>query len=110
MLGLSRHAANMGGEKIIVAMADVPNAAGSGENASVTTAISFAGDQVPQNRPGFQPVIGGQLPDRYAVMVAPSQSCIVQVTNKTRLGFSVVMTPNASQTIAVGTMDIVVIG
>jgi hypothetical protein len=110
MLGLSRLVADQVGSKIVAAMADVPNAAGSGANAAVTTSISFASDEVPQNRPGFPATIGGQLPGRYAVTVQPSQVCSVTVTNKLQTGFSVVLTPPSGGTIAAGTFDLIVIG
>jgi hypothetical protein len=89
--------ASSGYAPVVATAFNVPNAVGSGSS-PVTVSLSFV-DQY-----GV-----GQLPQNgaYSVHVTPSQACFVSVTGKTASGFSVVLTPLSTGTIA-GTFDVLV--
>lgn len=69
----------------------VANPAGGSAGASVTVAVTFA----------------GQLPPNYFVDVCPSADVTWYITAKTYAGFNVVLSPRlAANTIAAGTFDV----
>lgn len=78
---------------------DLANAAGSDLGVPVTTAVEFTDRDL-----GV-----GILPAVYAVLVTPSQACMVSVTGKTTSGFSVTLTPDIEVVLAAGTFDVVVL-
>ena len=84
-------------QQVYAARPGVANAAGGGEGAAVTTAITFE-DQYGN----------GTLPAEYSVIATPNQACMVSVTNKTASGFDVVLTPLAGATLAAGEFDLIV--
>ena len=90
-IGLSKFVDNQAIPKTIAALAGVPNAAGSGAGASVSTPISF----VDQYGNGLLPITGN-AGQGYAVTVTPSQACFVSFTNKTATGFDIVLSPTGS--------------
>jgi hypothetical protein len=105
MLGLSQITTNQAQKTVLVALAGVANAAGSGAGASVTVPIAFTD----QYGTGLLP--SGNGTQNYSVQITPSQACLVAITNKTSSGFNVVLTPTSSgATLAVGTFDVVVVG
>jgi hypothetical protein len=73
----------------------VPNAAGSGEGATVSTVVTFP-----------EP-----LPPSFTVLVQCNQDAVAYVTSKTTFGFTVNIAPRlATETIAAGSFDVTVLG
>lgn len=71
----------------------VANVAG-GAGANVTTAVSFP---------------SGELPANYSVSIDAGQACFAYATNKTSIGFNVVLQPTSGTTsIAAGTFNVIV--
>ena len=81
-------------DRIVIGnLPNVANAAGTGAGASVTVSVT-----------------GLSLPAAYGVSVEPSQDANCFVTNKTSSGFTVTMNPRlATNTLAAGTLDIIII-
>lgn len=70
----------------------IANAAGSGAGAAVTLAVAVS------------------LPAKYAVFVSPSQDATWWITNRTQAGFTINLAPRlAANTLAVGTLDLMVV-
>jgi hypothetical protein len=83
------------GDRVILGMKHgIANVAGSGNGASVATAIS-----------GFK-----NLPaSGYTVMIMPGQAAVGWVTSRTSTGFTVNLAPNdPGATLASGTFDVIV--
>lgn len=74
----------------------LPNLIGGGAGQPVVTAFVFA----------------DQMPDaNYVVFAAPDQDAVCFISAKTRLGFSVNMSPRlAASTLAVGLIDLLITG
>lgn len=82
---------------LIVTLTGVPNAAGSGAGAAVTTAVTVNNGKLPANLPGSL---------HFNVHVTPSQPAFVTITGKTINGFNVVLTPPAGVTLGAGSFDV----
>lgn len=87
---------NSWADRLIVGIqSGVANVAGAGEGDTVATTVTFDSD----------------LPANYAVQVTPSQAAFVSVGTKKNRSFVVTLTPPLStDTIAVGTFDVIVFG
>jgi hypothetical protein len=102
MLGYSQVPNVQGGSSILCALGGLSNAAGGSAGASVSTAVTATLTDQFGN---------GRLPNSYAVVVSPSQACLVSIGSKTSSSFNVILTPSpATATLAVGSFDVIVIG
>lgn len=86
---------NLSHQDQVVAFKDtVANVIGGSAGAAVTTAVAFV-----------EPV---KTP--YQVFATPNQDAVAHVTNKTAMGFDLVLRPRlATDTLAVGTVDVLVL-
>jgi hypothetical protein len=98
MSGVQILTSNQGDKLSIIKQASIPNAAGGGAGASVSTNLTYA------DRFG-----NGLLPPSYVVLVTASQPATASVINRTSTGFTVVLTP-VSGTLAAGTFEVLVVG
>ena len=77
---------------------DVPTVIGSGAGAAVTLTVNAT--LIP----------GLKLPPKYSVFATANQDAVINVTGKTAAGFTVTLLPRlAANTLAVGTVDLLVV-
>jgi hypothetical protein len=83
---------------VVAALFNIANGAGSGSSAAsvnVSCVDQFGVGELPAN-------------GAYTVTVTPNRACSVSVTNKSATGFTVVLTPLSSGSIAAGSFDVLV--